>query len=98
MPMGVASISFTWAMPSASMNFTCSGSLPPPTFAASAGIRLSSTIVVLPEPDTPVTTESRPLGNATDSGCTVWISEVSMRIVPRAKSSSSFARLRSTPR
>ena len=30
-------------------------------------------MVVLPEPDTPVTTVSRPLGMATSSGFTVWI-------------------------
>ena len=32
-------------------------------FASSAGIRLSKIIVVLPEPETPVTAVSRPLGN-----------------------------------
>ena len=35
----------------------------PEMAASSAGIRLSSTSVVLPEPDTPVTTVSLPFGN-----------------------------------
>ena len=30
-------------------------------------------MVVLPEPDTPVTTVSRPFGISTSSGLTVWI-------------------------
>ena len=41
--------------------------------ASSAGTRLSSTRVVLPEPETPVTTVSRPLGMSTSSGFTVWM-------------------------
>ena len=87
MPMGVASISFTWAMPAASTDCTWGGSGLPLQAASSAGIRLSSTIVVLPEPDTPVTTDSRPFGNDTDRGLTVWTAEVVMRISPRANSS-----------
>ena len=43
------------------------------TVASRAGMRLSSTMVVLPEPDTPVTTVSRPFGISTSSGLTVWI-------------------------
>ena len=58
-------------MPSASMYFTCAGSFCPLVFAFSAGIRLSSTIVVFPDPETPVTTVSRPIGIRTSKGCTV---------------------------
>ena len=73
MPMGVASMSLTCAMPSALTDRMCGGSAWPLMPASSAGIRLSSTMVVLPEPDTPVTTVSRPLGIVTSSGLTVWI-------------------------
>ena len=38
---------------------------------ASAGTKLSSTSVVLPEPETPVTAVIRPRGICTSSGCTV---------------------------
>ena len=80
MPMGVASMSLTWRMPSASMRFTCAGSLPPAVAAARAGTRLSSTMVVLPEPDTPVTTVSRPLGMSASRGLTVWMASVAKRM------------------
>ena len=76
MPMGAASMSFTCAMPSARISRMCGGSARPPMLASSAGIRLSSTMVVLPEPDTPVTTVSRPFGMSTSSGWTVWICDV----------------------
>ena len=48
-------------MPGASTARTCLGSLRPAMDASSAGMRLSRISVVLPEPDTPVTTLSRPL-------------------------------------
>lgn len=54
-----------------SMFFICDGIFCPLIFALSAGIRLSSTIVVFPEPETPVTTVSRPIGIRTSKGCTV---------------------------
>ena len=92
MPMGVASMSLTCAMPSALTARTCGGSALPRIPASSAGIRLSSTMVVLPEPDTPVTTVSRPLGMATSSGLTVWICDVDRRIVPCANRSAFSAR------
>ena len=76
MPMGVASMSLTCAMPSASTARIWAGSALPLIFACSAGIRLSSTMVVLPEPDTPVTTVSRPFGISTSRGFTVWIRSV----------------------
>ena len=87
MPMGVASISFTCAISSASTLFTCAGRAVPFTFACKAGIRLSSTSVVLPEPDTPVTTVSRPLGSSSSSGFTVWMAEVARWMRPCANSS-----------
>ena len=43
-----------------------------------AGINISSTIVVLPEPDTPVTAVSRPRGISTDNGPTVCRRSVSI--------------------
>ena len=76
MPMGVASMSLTCAIPSASIERIWAGSALPLMTASSAGTRLSSTIVVLPEPDTPVTTVSRPLGISTSSGFTVWMEDV----------------------
>ena len=71
MPMGVASISLTCRIPSASIARMCAGSASPLIFAFSAGTRLYSTIVVFPEPDTPVTTVSRPFGISTSNGFTV---------------------------
>ena len=82
MPMGEASISFTCRMPSASIPATCSGSFAPAVFAASPGTRLSSTIVVFPDPDTPVTTVSLPFGMLTSSGFTVWSRVVLIWIHP----------------
>ena len=55
-------------------------------------MRLSKTRVVFPEPDTPVTTVSRPLGISTSRGFTVWIAPVDRRIRPRSNSSSFEAR------
>ena len=95
MPMGVASMSLTWAMPAASTVRMCAGSGLPLIFASSAGIRLSSTMVVLPEPDTPVTTVSRPLGISTSKGFTVWTRFVDRWILPFAKRSSFSAQARS---
>ena len=43
-----------------------------------AGLNISSTIVVLPEPDTPVTAVSRPRGISTDNGPTVCRRSVSI--------------------
>ncbi len=86
MPMGVASMSLTCRMPAASMPRTCGGRGFPAAAAARAGTRLSRISVVLPEPETPVTTESRPFGNETQSGCTVWIASVVIRMQPSANS------------
>ena len=87
MPMGVASMSLTRAMPGASTLCTCAGSGCPAAAACKAGTRLSKISVVLPEPDTPVTTVSRPLGSAASSGCTVWMAPVARRIAPCANTS-----------
>ena len=92
--MGVASMSFTCAMPSALIARICAGRAAPWMVASSAGTRLSSTMVVLPEPDTPVTTVSRPLGMSTSSGLTVWICAVDRWIVPFANSASFSAHVR----
>jgi len=70
-PIGVASMRFARSMPSASIERTCSGGFSPADRALSAGINDSSTIVVLPEPDTPVTATRRPRGISTSSGLTV---------------------------
>ncbi len=88
MPMGEASISFTWAMPSAVMLFTCAGKCSPFNFASSPGIRLSNTIVVFPDPDTPVTTVSRPLGMSISRDFTVWIASVDRWSFPSSNMSS----------
>ena len=63
------------------------GSGLPAVCAASAGTRLSRISVVLPEPDTPVTTVSRPLGMSTSSGLTVWMASVERWMRPSANSS-----------
>ena len=76
MPMGAASISLTWVMPSGTIERICSGSFWPWMAAFRLGTRLSSTRVVLPEPETPVTTVSRPLGISMSSGFTVWMALV----------------------
>ena len=91
MPIGVASTSLACAMPGASTARTCAGSGRPSIVAASAGTRLSRTSVVLPDPDTPVTTLSRPFGNATSSGFTVWMAAVFSRIAPSARSGENSA-------
>ena len=75
----------------ADMRWQCAAS----DVASSAGIRLSSTMVVLPEPDTPVTTVRRPLGISTSSGLTVWMESVERWIVPFAKSVSFSVQQRS---
>ncbi len=43
---------------------------------------LSSTIVVFPEPDTPVTTVRRPFGTFISRGFTVWIASVAISMLP----------------
>ena len=58
-------------MPGAETDRTCAGSACPRMVACKPGIRLSSTIVVLPEPETPVTTVSLPFGILTINGLTV---------------------------
>ena len=73
MPMGVASMSFTCRTPAASTAKTCSGSFCSLIAAVRPGTRLSKIRVVLPEPDTPVTAVSRPLGMSTSRGFTVWM-------------------------
>ena len=82
MPMGEASIRFARWIPSAVMLLTGKGSFSPAQWAERPGIRLSSTMVVLPEPETPVTAVSLPFGISTVSSWTVWIDAVSIRIVP----------------
>ena len=52
-------------MPSAAIDFTWAGAGALPESEARAGTRLSSTSVVFPEPDTPVTTVRRPFGSST---------------------------------
>ena len=54
--------------------------------ASRAGARLSRISVVFPEPDTPVTTVSRPLGMSTSRGFTVWIAPVERWMRPWANS------------
>lgn len=89
--MGVASMRFARPMPGASTARTCAGSTSPAIEARSAGTRLSSTRVVLPEPDTPVTAVSLPRGMAISSGLTVWIAPVSRKTAPWSNSSSAAA-------
>ena len=93
-PMGVASMRFARSMPAASTRFTWEGSALPFAFAASAGMRLSSTSVVLPEPDTPVTAVRRPRGMAVSSGFTVCSAPVASSMRPRANTSSAGMRSR----
>ena len=50
---------------------TCFGRRSPAACALSAGMSVSSTNVVLPEPETPVTATRRPRGISTSSGLTV---------------------------
>ena len=82
-PIGVASMSFTDLMPGASIAFTCEGLAPSPVSDFRAGIRLSSTSVVFPDPETPVTAMRRPFGKSTAAGFTVCIPVVSRWIRPR---------------
>ncbi len=70
-PIGVASIIVTRSMPGASNARTCSGIRSSAIFAVSAGTRLSSTSVVLPDPETPVTTVRRCFGTRASNACTV---------------------------
>ena len=84
MPIGVASISLTCLMPSASIDRMWGGTILAPQSASSAGTRLSRISVVLPDPDTPVITVSAVFGMRTESGKTVWILSVSIRISPFA--------------
>ena len=97
-PIGVASMRFTRASPAASAERTWAGSAPPAMAARRPGMRLSSTSVVLPLPETPVTAVSRPRGTSTASGRTVWMAPVSRRTAPRAKTSAAAARSRTRTR
>ena len=94
--MGVASMSFTRRMPGASTSRTWPGSFSPAVAASSPGMRLSSTMVVFPEPETPVTTVSLPWGMATSKGFTVWMAPVAKRMAPRWNRSFSAARWRTS--
>ena len=87
MPIGVASISFTRLMPGASTQWTCFGRGLSAIAASSPGTKLSRIRVVLPEPDTPVTTVKRPLGIAVSRGLTVWTGPVERWMLPRSNSS-----------
>ena len=64
--------------PSASRSRTCVDCGDLSIRDCKAGINISSTIVVLPEPDTPVTAVSRPRGISTDNGPTVCRRSVSI--------------------
>ena len=70
-PIGVASMSFICDIPSHLTSFICSGSLVLLIEAVSAGIKLSNTKVVLPDPETPVTTVNLPFGIFTSIAFTV---------------------------
>ena len=85
---------FARVMPSASTVRTCIGSFSPFAWAFSAGIRLSRIMVVLPDPETPVTAVRRPRGSFTSRACTVWMGSVAMRIVPFSKRRSRGVRFR----
>ena len=85
---------FARVMPALRTDLTCAGSALSAAAAFSAGIRLSSTMVVLPEPETPVTAVRRPFGSFTVRSRTVWMGVVSISIVPFAKSVSFGARSR----
>ena len=84
MPMGVASISLIRVIPGASADRTWPGSGRPAVAASRPGIRLSKIRVVLPEPETPVTAVSFPLGMSTSSGFTVWMAPVDRWMRPRS--------------
>ena len=72
----------TCLIPSASIFTICSGIFFGEVKESSAGTRLSKTIVVLPEPETPVTTVNLPFGMSIFRGLTVWIEFVSKWILP----------------
>ena len=84
-------MSLARVMPPASTPFTWAGRELPAAAAARAGRRLSRIRVVLPDPDTPVTTVSRPLGRSTSRGFTVWMAPVDRWSLPLAKRSPSPA-------
>ena len=92
MPIGVASMSFTCPIPTACTSLTWAGRAAPLVLAASAGTRLSKINVVLPDPDTPVTTVRRPFGISTSSGLTVWIAPVERWMCPCSNSCSAGVR------
>ncbi|MBR6037705.1 MAG: hypothetical protein IKP53_02940 [Candidatus Methanomethylophilaceae archaeon] len=96
-PIGVASMSFTWLIPAAPIDRTWSGRSDSDTRASSAGTRLSRTMVVFPLPDIPVTTVRRPFGILTSSGFTVWMPDVRISIIP-SENSPSFGALERSPR
>ena len=79
MPIGVESTMRTRSTPAGSIEVTCAGSGRSSVHASIAGTSDSRIIVVLPEPETPVTAVSRPRGIATSRACTVWIGAVAMR-------------------
>ena len=85
---------FARSMPAASRTRTWAGGFSPAAAALSAGTRLSSTSVVLPEPDTPVTAVSRPRGTSTARGFTVWSASVSKWMRPRSNTWAASARAR----
>lgn len=82
MPIGVASISFTWEIPAGSTERTWEGRGVFAIAASMPGTRLSRIRVVFPEPETPVTTVRRPLGIFTLSGFTVWMAPVEREMAP----------------
>ena len=84
-PIGVASMTLTRLTPPASTDSTCSGNGIPDMTAWRAGTKLSNTMVVLPDPDTPVTTVMRPIGISRSRGCTVWIRDVRILMAPLSK-------------
>ena len=71
MPIGVESTMRTRSTPAGSIEVTCAGSGRSSVLASIAGTSDSRIIVVLPEPETPVTAVSRPRGIATSRARTV---------------------------
>ena len=90
MPIGVASISFTWEIPAGSTERTWEGRGVFAIAASMPGTRLSRIRVVFPEPETPVTTVRRPLGIFTLSGFTVWMAPVEREMAPCSNKSFSW--------
>ena len=78
------------------MSRTLAGSVSSAFALFSAGISSSSTSVVLPLPDTPVTAVNRFTGRLTDSACTVCSALVSKWIAPRSNSCPSGQRGRTS--